>query len=42
MIFKLDELPTPDHASDALAAAFCHANFSDFRNRLTEAGANHV
>jgi crossover junction endodeoxyribonuclease RuvC len=34
MIFKLEVLPTPDHASDALAAAFCHANFSDFRSHL--------
>lgn len=42
MIFNLAELPRPDHASDALAAAFCHANFSDFRRRLADAGSPHV
>jgi crossover junction endodeoxyribonuclease RuvC len=34
MIFNLEEIPRPDHASDALAAAFCHANFSSFRKHL--------
>jgi crossover junction endodeoxyribonuclease RuvC len=28
MIFRLPEIPEPDHAADALAAAFCHLNFS--------------
>jgi crossover junction endodeoxyribonuclease RuvC len=42
MIFNLAELPRPDHASDALAAAFCHANFSGFRSRLADAGSSHV
>ena len=42
MIFNLAELPRPDHASDALAAAFCHANFSGFRRRLADAGSPHV
>ena len=42
MIFNLAELPRPDHASDALAAAFCHANFSSFRSRLPDAGSPHV
>ena len=42
MIFNLAELPRPDHASDALAAAFCHANFSSFRSRLSDAGSPHV
>jgi crossover junction endodeoxyribonuclease RuvC len=26
LLLKLPELPTPDHAADALAAAICHAN----------------
>jgi crossover junction endodeoxyribonuclease RuvC len=42
MIFNLAELPKPDHASDALAAAFCHANFSGFRAHLADAGSGHV
>jgi crossover junction endodeoxyribonuclease RuvC len=42
MIFNLVELPRPDHASDALAAAFCHANFSGFRSHLPGAGSPHV
>lgn len=37
MIFNLAEIPRPDHASDALAAAFCHANFSSFRSHLAGA-----
>lgn len=27
LILKLEKTPTPDDAADALAAAFCHANF---------------
>jgi len=42
MIFNLAELPRPDHASDALAAAFCHANFSGFRSHLPDAGLPRV
>jgi crossover junction endodeoxyribonuclease RuvC len=42
MIFNLAEIPRPDHASDALAAAFCHANFSGFRSHLADAGSSHV
>lgn len=42
MIFKLKEVPTPDHAADALAAAFCHANFSSFADRLAVMGTGHV
>ncbi len=37
MIFRLKEIPSPDHAADALAAAFCHASYSSFRSRLTGA-----
>ncbi|MCD6123255.1 MAG: crossover junction endodeoxyribonuclease RuvC [Spirochaetales bacterium] len=32
LICKLPEIPRPDHASDALAIAICHANYS-FRNK---------
>lgn len=33
LILKLEKTPTPDDASDALAAAFCHANFRrNFKN----------
>jgi crossover junction endodeoxyribonuclease RuvC len=42
MIFNLAELPRPDHASDALAAAFCHANFSGFRSHLADTGSSRV
>jgi crossover junction endodeoxyribonuclease RuvC len=42
MIFNLQELPTPDHAADALAAAFCHANFSGFRSHLRDMGTSNV
>ena len=28
LLLKLSELPTPDHAADALAVAICHANQS--------------
>ena len=42
MIFNLQEIPRPDHAADALAAAFCHANFSGFRNHLRDTGRSHV
>lgn len=42
MIFNLKELPTPDHAADALAAAFCHANYSSFRSYVAGSDPNHV
>jgi len=32
IICKLPEIPEPNHASDALAIAICHANYS-FRNK---------
>jgi len=31
ILLKLEEPPTPDHASDALAVAICHANSSRMR-----------
>jgi crossover junction endodeoxyribonuclease RuvC len=42
MIFRLEQLPTPDHAADALAAAFCHANFSGFQSHLAGSRKKHV
>ena len=42
MILNLPDLPRPDHASDALAAAFCHANFSGVRSHLADAGSPRV
>ena len=30
LLLKMPELPTPDHAADALAAAICHANRMKF------------
>jgi len=36
LLLKLSELPTPDHAADALAVAICHAN----RSRLAAAVAS--
>ncbi|MCK9250934.1 MAG: crossover junction endodeoxyribonuclease RuvC [Solirubrobacteraceae bacterium] len=30
-LLRLDALPTPDHAADALAAAICHANHAPLR-----------
>jgi crossover junction endodeoxyribonuclease RuvC len=34
MLLGLTELPSPDHAADALAAAFCHAGVSAFRRQV--------
>jgi crossover junction endodeoxyribonuclease RuvC len=34
MLLGLAEAPTPNHAADALAAAFCHAGVSAFRERV--------
>ncbi len=31
ILFKLQEIPRPNHAADALAVAFCHANYSSVR-----------
>jgi crossover junction endodeoxyribonuclease RuvC len=42
MLFALAEMPSPDHAADALAAAFCHANFSSFRSRVRQLEQGHV
>ena len=42
MILNLEEIPRPDHASDALAAAFCHANFSSFRKHIDGSGSPRV
>jgi crossover junction endodeoxyribonuclease RuvC len=34
MLLGLAEPPSPDHAADALAAAFCHAGVSAFRRQV--------
>jgi crossover junction endodeoxyribonuclease RuvC len=34
MLLGLAEAPTPNHAADALAAAFCHAGVSAFRRQV--------
>jgi crossover junction endodeoxyribonuclease RuvC len=39
MLFNLPEIPTPDHAADALAAALCHANTSHFISMLEKGHA---
>jgi crossover junction endodeoxyribonuclease RuvC len=36
-LLALPELPTPDHASDALAVALCHMNAAPFASALAEA-----
>jgi crossover junction endodeoxyribonuclease RuvC len=36
-LLDLPELPTPDHASDALAVALCHANCAPLATALTAA-----
>ncbi|HUV07145.1 MAG TPA: crossover junction endodeoxyribonuclease RuvC [Spirochaetia bacterium] len=36
LIFGLDEVPTPDHASDALAIALCHLNYSHLKRLQNE------
>jgi crossover junction endodeoxyribonuclease RuvC len=36
-LLSLAELPTPDHASDALAVAICHANAAPMRAALATA-----
>jgi crossover junction endodeoxyribonuclease RuvC len=38
-LLGLAELPTPDHASDALAVAVCHANASPLSHALTGSAA---
>ena len=35
-LLKLDELPKPDDAADALAVAICHINHQSFENRLMQ------
>jgi len=42
IIFNLKEIPNPDHAADALAAAFCHANFSEFQSHVSASRGPHV
>jgi crossover junction endodeoxyribonuclease RuvC len=37
MLLGLAEPPSPDHAADALAAAFCHASVSAFRRLAAQA-----
>jgi crossover junction endodeoxyribonuclease RuvC len=37
-LLSLPELPTPDHASDALAVALCHMNAAPFASALAAAG----
>ncbi|MBN1834429.1 MAG: crossover junction endodeoxyribonuclease RuvC [Spirochaetales bacterium] len=39
VLFQLPEIPTPDHAADALAAALCHANTSRFISLLEQGHA---
>lgn len=34
VLLGLDEIPSPDHAADALAAAICHANTSGVLRRV--------
>ena len=34
MLMKLEEIPRPDHAADALAVAICHANSSRLRKLI--------
>ena len=36
-LLRMDELPRPDDAADALAVAICHAHMSRIRQRM-EAG----
>ena len=33
-LLKLDTVPKPDDAADALAAAVCHASFGDYAHRI--------
>jgi crossover junction endodeoxyribonuclease RuvC len=34
LLLHLDKLPSPDHAADALAIAFCHSSFATARGYL--------
>jgi len=38
-LLGLTDTPTPDHASDALAVAVCHANAAPLAQALSGAGA---
>jgi crossover junction endodeoxyribonuclease RuvC len=38
-LLRLSELPTPDHAADALAVAICHANGAPLRSAQLAAGS---
>jgi crossover junction endodeoxyribonuclease RuvC len=42
MVLNLQEIPSPHHAADALAVAFCHASVSGFRRHLAAAGDGRV
>jgi crossover junction endodeoxyribonuclease RuvC len=33
-ILRLDKIPEPHDAADALAAAICHANYSEFKEKI--------
>lgn len=35
ILLNLSDIPRPDHAADALAVAFCHANYSFAQSRLS-------
>ncbi|MFW5800977.1 MAG: crossover junction endodeoxyribonuclease RuvC [Spirochaeta sp.] len=39
MVLGLTEIPRPDHAADALAAAICHANTTGFFSRIPAQGS---
>ncbi|MBN1264589.1 MAG: crossover junction endodeoxyribonuclease RuvC [Anaerolineales bacterium] len=36
MLLKLDSIPTPDDAADALAVAICHLHSASFQQRIQE------
>jgi len=38
ILFRLESVPAPDHAADALALAVCHANISSVRRRISALG----
>jgi len=40
VILGLDDIPRPDHAADALAAAICHGNTSHFQSRAGRAAGS--
>lgn len=42
LVLNLAEIPSPHHAADALAVAFCHASVSGFRSHLAAAERRRV